>query len=444
MTQKWNLQDIRPVEPKKKRPVMPPTAQDEPAEFDEPINLSDPIEDKTERVTIEDGNATRRRGLLYGIIAFVTIVGGAVLLSAILGKTELTVYPEHREPNINSEFTAYPDQRNDALSYEIMTLEATSESQVAASGQIQVEELATGVIEIIKTTPGAERLITNTRFRNSDGLVYRIRESVVVPGAVTDDSGATIPGTIQAEVFADDIGEEYNLPAGQEFDIPGFEESGLTELYDAISGRNPQAFTGGFNGPQFQIDDSELQTARQALQLELRDNLLLRVEAEKPSGFIAFPGAVAITYNQLPAVEYGDDLVTIREQAVLQIPLFLAGDFGSFLAEETVPVYNGESVRIEDPNALSFSYTSPTTSASTIANETSLTFDLVGRPLLVWEYDVDKLKSDLAGLPKTAVTNAIGAYPGIEGARVSITPFWQRTFPTDPEDIIVTEELREE
>ena len=442
MSQKWNLQDIRPVEPKKKRPVVPPAARKGEDDFDVPINRSDQVTDHTKRITIESGNAHKRKGLLYAIAAFVFIVGGAVLLSAVLGKTELTIYPEHREPNINSEFTAYPDQRPDALSYEIMTLEATSESQVAASGQIQVEELATGVIEIVKTTPGAERLITNTRFRSPDGLVFRIRESVVVPGAVADSDGATVPGTIQAEVFADDIGEEYNLAAGQEFDIPGFEEAGLTELYEAIFARNPQPFTGGFNGPQYQIDESELQAARQALQLELRDNLLARVEAEKPSGFIAFPGAVAITYSQLPAVEYGEDLVTIREQAILQIPLFQATDFGSFLAEETVPVYNGEPVRIEDASVLSFNYVSATTSSSNIANEPSLAFDLVGRPLLVWEYDVAGLKRDLAGLPKTAVNNAIGAYTGIEGARVSITPFWKRTFPENPDDIVVTEELR--
>lgn len=442
MAQKWNLQDIRPVEPKNRRPVAPPANLDENTDFDDPIDLSGNNYDDVPRIPIQDGNARKNRSVLYAVVAFIVIVGGALGLSAILGKTELTIYPEFREPNINSEFTAYPDKRADSLSYEIITLEATSESQVKASGQVQVEELATGIIEIVKTTPGTERLIKNTRFRTPEGQIFRIQESVVVPGAVTDDSGATVPGTIQAQVFADDIGEEYNLPAGKRFDIPGFQESGLTELYNAIYAQNNESFTGGFNGPQYQIDDGELQTARQALQLELRDNLLARVESEKPAGFIYFPGAVAITYNQLPAVEFGNDLVTIREQAVLQIPLFKADEFGAFLAKESVPVYDGGPVRVEDPSVLSFNYTSATTSSSVIANETSLTFNLIGKPLLVWEYDVEKLKKDLAGLPKTAVNNAISAYPGIEGARVSITPFWKRTFPENTADITVTEELR--
>ena len=439
MSQKWNLQDIRPVEKKRRRPVPPPTRIDDDSDFNDPIQ---PPSVDSPNIVIQDGTKKGRSLIFYAVVAFLVIVGGAITLSAVLGKTVLTLYPEYREPNINTDFTAYPDVRQDSLSYEILTLEATSESQVSASGQVQVEELATGIIEIIKTTPGAERLIKNTRFRTPEGLVFRIEESVVVPGAVRDSSGTTVPGRIQAEVFADDVGEAYNISAGTRFDIPGFEESGLTELYDAIYAENPASFTGGFSGPQFQIDDTELQTARQSLQLRLRDELLARIDSERPAGFIAFPGAVAITYNQLPAVEYGNDLVTIKEQAVLQIPLFKASDFGEFLAAEAVATYDGGPVRVDDPSALIFRYTSPTTSASTIANETSLTFNLTGKPLLVWEYDVENLKRDLAGLPKTAVPNAISAYPGIEGARVSITPFWKRTFPENQEDIEVIEELR--
>lgn len=439
MPQKWNLQDIRPAEPRKKRisQVAPETTESE-----EKPNEQARSRDDIPSIVIENGSKQGRNRLVISVILFVVIVGGALALSALMGNTELTIYPEHREPNISAEFTAYPDKREDSLSYEIMTLEATSESQVKATGQVEVEEQATGIIEIVKTTPGAERLIKNTRFRTPSGLVYRTRESVVVPGSVTDGEGGAVPGTIQVEVFADEPGEAYNIDAGTTFDIPGFEEGGFTQLYQAITGRNPEPMSGGFKGPQFQIDENELATARQALQVSLRDNLLSRIENEKPADFIAFPGAVAITYNELPAVEYGEDLVTIREQAILQIPLFKVNEFGSFLAEETVTTYEGNPVRVDNPDSLTFSYTSPTTSSSVLANEPSLTFTLTGKPLLIWEYDAKKLTGDLAGLPKTAINNVVSAYPGIDGARVHITPFWQRTFPEDPNDIEVIEELK--
>lgn len=437
MSQKWNLQDIRPAEPRKRRaPQKPPTANEEPAN-----TLTE--REQIPSIVIEDGNKNHKNRLWISIVLFVVIVGGAIGLSALLGKTEITIYPVFREPNVSADFSAYPDKREGALSYEIMTIETTGESQVKASGQVTVQEQAVGTIEIVKTTPGAERLIKNTRFRTPEGLIFRVQESVVVPGAIKSDGGAMVPGTIQVEVFADDIGEEYNIPAGKTFDIPGFEENGFTALYNAITARNNEPFTGGFDGPQFQIDENELATARQALQIKLRDNLLSRVELEKPADFIAFPDAVAITYNQLPAVEYGQDLVTIREQAILQIPLFQTKEFGSFLAQETIATYDGNVVRVEDPSVLSFSYTSPTTSSSIIANEPSLSFNLTGKPLLIWEYDADGLAEDLAGLPKTAIRNAVTKdnYPGIEKATVHITPFWKRTFPENAEDITIIEKL---
>ena len=79
-------------------------------------------------------------------------------------KTTLTVFPEYREPVVNADFIAYPDRRENSLSYEILTIDDIGERQVQATGEEYVESQAKGVIEIIKTTPGSERLIKNTRF----------------------------------------------------------------------------------------------------------------------------------------------------------------------------------------------------------------------------------------------------------------------------------------
>lgn len=443
MTQKWNLQDIRPAERRKRKPVArPENTQSQQRSPEGNGEVSPKKKADVPNIVIRNDSKTRKSRLLLSLVIFIVVVGGATALSALLGKTELTIYPEFREPNINADFTAYPDKQANSLSYEILTLEATSEAQVKASGQVQMQEQATGMITISKNTAGSERLIKNTRFRTPEGLVYRIQESVVVPGATNAGDGSLTPGTIEAKVFADVVGEQYNINPNTTFDVPGFQEGGYTALYEAISAKNTQAFTGGFDGPQFQIDETELNTAREALQAELKKTLLARIETERPADFIVYPEAVAITYTQLPALEFGQDLVTIKEQATLQIPLFKTTEFGSFLAKEAIATYEGGPVRVADPSALKFNYTSATTSQSVIANEPSLTFNLSGKPLLIWEYDIESLKKDLLTLPKTAINNAVLAYPGIDGARVRITPFWQRTFPEDPEKILVIEELK--
>ncbi|MCB9810906.1 MAG: hypothetical protein H6779_00605 [Candidatus Nomurabacteria bacterium] len=435
MTQKWNLQDIRPAEVRKPRR---PEAVNKAVKS--PVKQVNPNDD-VGTIVIKDGNKSNRTGIIVGIVAVLVLIAGIFGLTAILSKTTLTVVPVSKQPNVNAEFTAYPDHREAELSYEIMTLESTGERQVTATGQQEVEEQAKGYVNIVKTTPGSERLIKNTRFRSPDGLIFRIQESVVVPGAVKGGDGALTPGSIRAEVFADDVGQQYNLAAGTRFDIPGFKENNLDELYKAIYAENSETFTGGFKGPRFIIDDNELATARQSLQMELRDGLLARIESEKPAGFIAFPDAVTFTYNELPAVQYGDNLVTIREQATLQIPLFAKADFASFMAAETITTYSGEAVQIRNIDEIRFGYTDENTSSINIANEPSLSFKIIGRPLIVWDYDVNQLQEDLSGKSFTAITTVLTAYPGIANGKITEKPFWKRSFPSEPDDISVVEQL---
>lgn len=444
MTQKWNLQDIRPVEVRQPRRVVTKEVPHKVINRPNPNfqnHNSEGDEDEVGTIVIKDNKKTNRFNYtLVGVFA-VILVGGIFASTAYLSKITLTVFPEFKEPNVNAEFTAYTDRREDALTYEIMTLEQTGERQVKASGQENVESQAKGFLEISKTTPGSERLIKNTRFRSADGLIFRIQESVVVPGAMKDSSGALVPGTIRAEVFADAVGSEYNLPVGAKFDVPGFKDSNLTELYNSIKAENREPLAGGFKGPKFMIDDNELSTAKQSLQMELRDSLLTKIESEKPADFVVFKDAVAITYNDLPTVQYGDDLVTIKVQAVLQLPLFKHADFSSFIAKETIPTYSQDPVRIRNTDDLKFSYTDSNTGTTNIANAPSLTFNIVGKPLIVWEYSAEQLQKDLAGKQMTAISTVLSGYTGIKNASITGKPFWARSFPDEPSEINIIESI---
>ncbi len=445
MSQKWNLQDIRPAEPRQRRrpqsntlntrtPVRPP----QPRTADD-VTIPPAEEHSTEeapaRIPITDRKKERGRGVLVAAILFFVILGAGILFSVATSGAVVTLYPKNRSLTVNAEFTAYKQNTAGELTYELLTLESTGERQVKATGQETVTEQATGEIEIKKSTPGAERLIKNTRFETSDGKIFRIEESVVVPGAVNGT-----PGRIMAKVFADEAGDQYNIPANTPMTVPGFRENNFTELYNAITASNPQAFTNGVNGPRFIIDENELATARQSLQAELRDKLLAQFQTERPAGFTTFPTATAITFTALPPVQYGNELVTIREQAVLQVPMFKDADFASFIAKESIVGYDpAESVRIENVNDLSFEYLSATTSQSTIGNQDSLDFKISGAPKIVWSFDHNQMKDDLSGLPKTGFINVLSQYPGIERGEVKIRPFWSRSFPDNAEEIEVKE-----
>lgn len=428
MAQKWNLQDIKPAEPRKK----PRQQAAQASQSTDAVAKTS----ATKATKSKKKQGSRKGGKRFVIIAAALVVIGGFLISVFTSGAEVFVYPRHREPNLNATFTASLAATQDNLPYEVMTLEAEGERQVTASGEEEVSTQAEGTITIYNNHQAAPlRLVTNTRFESESGLVFRIRNSAVVPGYTENENGEQVPGSTTAEVFADEPGEEYNLTSTN-FTIPGF--SGGPE-FDNVYAQSDSQFTGGFDGPRFVVDEEELSTAQQALRTELRNSLLERIEDERPAGFIAFPGSVSFTYESLPSVQYGEDTVTIKERVYLRLPLFNETDFASFIATATVPGYEDNPVKIEDTNLIDFNYASATTSATDISSLESFDFTLQGRPLLVWTFDRSALVNNLLGKERTALSSVLGAYPAIESAEATIRPFWKQTFPSDPSDITVTE-----
>lgn len=433
MDKKWNLQDIKPTTPRRRRPVAIKTGLSFESASETP---------RQEAMSKKSGRG--RSGLTLGVLGFLIVVGGSVLFSFFLGGAEVTVYPRHREPTVNSTFTAYIEPQVGELAYEIMTLEAEGERQVKATGEEQVETQATGDLAIYKTTAGNERLIKNTRFESTDGLIFRITESVVVPGATKDADDSTVPGKILAKVFADAVGDTYNLPANTKFTVPGFKEGGYDELYSSISATNESALTGGYAGLRFTVDETELGGAKTSLETELREALLSRVAGEKPANFVVFDSAVVFSFESLTPTESGDGQAIIKEKATLQIPIFRDSELAAYLAKATIPGYENEPVRIEDIGQLSFVYNEASTSEESLSKKDSISFKLTGQPRIVWTFDQERLKNDLLGASKTALTAILGAYPAIERAEAVVRPFWKRSFPDELEDIGISESLEEQ
>ncbi|MFN3188631.1 MAG: hypothetical protein ACK42D_03790 [Candidatus Paceibacteria bacterium] len=465
MSKKWNLQDIQPIDRSNKsrntqtirssssRPTVTPEHEHKRPPVTEmksrsPHHEEDRREDDFDTlptVAVENKPNKGKHYMLVALAIFIVSIVGAFSIGTLTGGAEITIFPKVRSMNVNAEFTAYKDKRAGELSYEILTLEATGERQVTATGQEEVSIQTVGEIDIFKTTAGSERLIKNTRFSTADGKVFRIQESVVIPGATQGADGTLVPGVVRAEVFADEAGESYNIGARTRLSVPGFQESNLTELYNAIYAENPSSFTGGFNGPRFIIDEDELNIARESLQRELRETLIDKIATERPADYTVFQDSVTITYASLPPTQQGDSLVTIKEQATLRIPLFNNEDFASFIAKETIIGYEtSEKVRIDNVGDISFSYSDPATREINIAEQESIAFNIIGQPVIVWTYEEEALKEALVGKEKTALPLALSQYSQESRSSLKIRPFWKNSFPDSVDKISITEVLTQE
>lgn len=459
MSKKWNLQDIRPIE--RNTSARPETRRQAPTALVQrtrvrratpemrrtelPAEIENDHESEFEALPNIEITNKQRKGKQYVLIAsviFFASLAGAFGIGDLTGGAKITIYPKVRSMNVNSEFTAYKERQEGELSYEILTLEATGERQLTATGQEKVSIQTEGELTIYKTTHGTERLIKNTRFESPDGKIFRIQESVVIPGATTNSEGKVVPGSVKAQVFADQAGAEYNLQANTRLTVPGFKESNLTELFNSVYATNASAFTGGFDGPRFIMKEEELANAQSSLRQELLATLQAKVASERPANYTTFEDSTTITYTSLESTQQADSMVTIKEQATLRIPIFANGDFASFIAKETIIGYEtDEQVRIDNVKDLNFEYIDPTTKETNIANLDSIHFKIIGQPVVVWTFDENKLKKDLVGKEKTALPLALGKYSQESRSTVKIRPFWKSSFPESVDKIAITEVL---
>jgi hypothetical protein len=438
MPQKWNLGDIRPAGASKTAPKEPQVKRPQ-QDIARPQKQmpKEPIVDDGDLATIDviDNNKLKRKRVLVTTLVILCILGIGYGINMLLGGAEVTVYPKIKDVTVQAEFTAYTQPKAGELGYELLILDAEGEKQVKANGKETVSERAQGKIFVYNTsTKAPQRLIKNTRFESKDGLIYRIKESIEVPTATLDAKSNLTPGSVVAEVFADGTGEQYNIEPGR-FTVPGLKGS---EQFDTIYGETTSPFSGGFEGERYMIDSAELDTAKQALHIELRDKLLARMKEERPAGFTVYDDAVTFTYDSLPSTEYGDELATIKEKATLRVPMFSEAQFSEYVAEKSIPDYTGEPVKMTDPHTLTFIYTSPTTTMTDISSAPDLTFTLKGTTRIVWQFDEEKLKNDLLGIAKSESTKVFASYPSIRNAEAKIKPFWVGTFPKSPKNIDVS------
>lgn len=440
MAKNWKLQDIKPPERKRRRTSSRPT-ETEAERPREDAQSSEPYEEHTsgiDSIEVIDGRGKRLKKAVISTLIIVIVIGAGYAVTSLLRGADVTVYPKYKDVNIDATFTSNLSPSSGELGHEILTLEEVGERTVTADGQEEVSERARGTITIYNAySTESQRLIKNTRFASPEGLIFRIPDSVDVPGYTEDESGDLVPGQINVEVFADAPGEQYNIDPVR-FSIPGLEG---TDQYETMYALSNEAFSGGFEGQRFVLNEDELAIAQQELHIELRDKLLERLPNERPAGFELFEGAITFDYESLPFSETEGDSALIQERARLIVPLFEDAEFATYIAENTIAGYESLPVRIEDSSQIAFSY--PTTTGGDISDDESIRFDLTGDVRVIWTFDKEQLREDLNGLQKTALPSVLSGYPSIERAESVIRPFFKQSFPEDTSEIDIIEVVGE-
>lgn len=325
------------------------------------------------------------------------------------------------------------------IPFHLMTISGEESAELTATGEKNVSTKASGKIVIYNDfNTQNQRLIKNTRFQAPDGKIYRINESVDVPGQKTV-GGKLVPGSLEVTVYADAPGAEYNIGL-TDFTVPGFKGS---PRYDKFYARSKTPMSGGLVGISKVVSPADAEKARGDLTVTLKEKLLADALAQKPKGSVMYKNAVFYTLTD--AVDAGVENAATDSKSVkftlkgdITVMLFDSVELSNAIVLVAVPssdISEGDAVLVQNIEELAFSFKNGDISAP---KEGALVpFTLSGNAHAIWRVDVPMLLQKIAGTKKSEYVNVFAGMHGIEKANSKIRPFWKTRFPEDTSKIHV-------
>lgn len=363
-------------------------------------------------------------------------------ISIIFSSATVTITP--RTENITFDNESYVAKLNSAgdtdIAFEVLSVKQEAGEIVSATEEKEVTQKATGKIVIYNNYSTApQRLINNTRFEAANGKVYRINSSVVVPG-ISNVGGKPIPGSIEAIVFADQPGEDYNMKVADlsgDFKIPGFKGD---VRYNSFYARLKEDITGGFIGKQRIISEELRKGALEIIKIKLKEQLLKELYAVKPENYLIFKDGYSVVYTNLPDTAIDTDKAKINIEASLNGIVFNNIKLTKYLASKKIDNYDGLAAELIPADDL---VTVITGSDSTgLWKNNTLQLKLTGNAVVRWVYDKESIKKDLAGKKEADLAGLVTKYKNtIKSIQVVFRPIWTRYFPDDLNKIKIQEQI---
>jgi len=318
------------------------------------------------------------------------------------------------------------------------------EEKIPARGVVNVLKKASGKIVVYNSISGvSQTLVKSTRFEAEGGKIFVINSAIIVPG-MKIVSGKTVPGSVEAVIYATESGDEYNINLS-DFTIPGFKG---TPKYGKFYARSKTPFTGGYKGVAPKIDEADVKKAEDKLKKELEQEAVNKIESGADKNSVLLKDGLITNFSSETA-SYKDDakFAVVRETAEISVPVLKKDDIFKYLAKKYLNnnelfyyIKNFESLNLKMIKNTSANVSSGRRDVASEQTEIKeITIKIEGNAVFLSRVDEEKLKSELV-LGEDA-TKVFKAHSEIENAKIIFRPFLKRILPKNPAKIeIVLEE----
>ena len=369
-------------------------------------------------------------------LIFVLLVAGGFLLYFILPKAQIVINPRKEDIKFEAEVIADKninsiDLEDNRIPAQVFQLETEGSRKFPTTGEKDVVEKAKGTLTIYNQYSSSEQtLVKTTRLRSENGKIFRLTETVVIPGASIEE-GKIIPSSREVTVEADEAGDAYNIGSSK-FTIPGFEG---TPKYVAFYGQSTEPMTGGAKGRMKVVTKQDIDGATEIVSLELKNKVKDEFKKKIPADLKMLDDAYVLEVIESDSTLEPDDpgkefIITTKVKA-----------WGLAFKEDDVSILIKEKIK-EKISANKFLISSTIKidykNTKIDSNKGRINFMCQVSAQTAWSLDETKLKNELSGKDEIEVRRYLSSLPEIETAKVVFWPFWVKSIPKNKDKIKIT------
>jgi hypothetical protein len=369
----------------------------------------------------DNGKSSRKFPWGVAIIALIIVAGSAGALYAF-ADAKVTITPTTSTANVSGDFTA--TFATGDLPYELISVDKTVSGSVPSESTETVNDPAQGTITIYNAQETKQTLIKNTRFESPAGLIFRIQDSVTIPGG-----SVSSPGSVTAPVSADTGGDNYNI-GPTTFTVPGLKGSATFNL---VTAKSTAPMTGGFSGTRPSVSQATRDVQNEKSKAALTESINTEIAGKLKTGYIVIPGGTFINYvPQHDTAGKDNSTVNVNLEGTAVAVAFPQAALAKAIAYRVNGSYAGQPISLMNPGSLTLT---PATPGTPTAEQGTFAFSLAGPATLVWDVDASKIAGAVAGKSRDAAYTIISGFPEVSQAVLTVRPFWKTSFPDDPASI---------
>ncbi len=376
----------------------------------------------------------RHAGAIFaflGVIALVSVVGAGIYL--FLPEAAVHVTPHRTAQSADTQFSAVADggmssESSDTVSGRIIEKDIEISRQAETTGASGASsQKARGTVVIYNAYSKEDQpLVATTRLETSDGKVYRLTSGVVVPG-MTDIGGKSTPGAIEAEVVADQSGEEYNISAS-EFTIPGFKGS---PKYAKFSAKSSKSFIGGGSAGDGMkiVSKADIDKAEADAKADAKARFLEEAVSSLSAGEKIIEESVDIAVQSVSAPQVGTAASSFDYQGTFRVRAFA-------VPEEEIRTKAGAAAA-KEVAGIKFHPVSVTLTYGDVSadyDRRAVRFRAHALITLESDIDADRFRMAILGKDQPGIEQAMVVFPGIKKISIDFSPEWFVTSVPDAEN----------